>query len=163
MSRTVLAVMAGLLCALAGLKYAQSLKSEAVRLSRWEELLEHLSLLLEEGSLPLPQILCAAAELHRQPDLLLREVAASLQQEPLTPLATVFGQLCPDWREKTVLQRMFSRLGHGSRESRHLAVTQCSREIRLLAQRASAAAEKDVKPWQTLGLIGGLCLTILLL
>jgi len=163
MSRTVLALMAGLLCMLAGLKYATALKGEAARLSRWALLLEHLSLLVEEGTLPMPQALCAAADAAGPPDTLLRSMADRLQQEPLTTLEQAFRQLCPDWPEKPALRRMFSNLGRGSRESRHLAVTQTAREIDLLAQRASSAAEKDVKLWQTLGFLGGICLTILLL
>lgn len=163
MSRAVLALMAGLLCALAGVKYAASLKGEAARLSRWADVLQHLSLLVEEGALPLPQALCAAADTPRQPDSLLRDMAALLQQAPLTTLEGAFLRLCPDWREKPHLQRMFARLGRGTRESRQLAVEQAAREIDLLARQASATAEKDVKLWQTLGFIGGTCLTILLL
>lgn len=163
MSRAVLAVMAGLLCALAGAKYAASLKGEATRLSRWVELLRHLSLLLAEGTLSLPMALYTAADSPRPPDALLREMAAILQQVPLTTLEAAFLQLCPDWKEKALLQRMFARLGHGSRESRQLALEQSAKEFELLAQQASAKAEKDVKLWQTLGFIGGTCLTILLL
>ena len=58
---------------------------------------------------------------------------------------------------------MFTQLGHGLQESRCRAVEHALEEIRLLAQAAARKAEKDVKLWQTLGLIGGLCLTILLL
>lgn len=162
MSRAVLALMAGLLCALAGTKYAARLKSEALRLSRWQALLEHLTLLLAEG-MPLPQALCTAAGAHHPPDVLLREMAAQLSQQPLTTLEAAFLQRCPPWPEKPLLQRMFARLGRGSRDSRCLALEQAARETELLARRASARAEKDVKLWQTLGLIGGTCLTILLL
>lgn len=163
MSRTVLALMAGILCALAGTKYAAGLKGESARLARWVELLHHLALLLQEGTLSLPQALCTAADSPRPPDTLLRDMAATIHQEPLVTLEQAFLRCCPDWHEKPLLQRMFSRLGHGSRDSRRLAVEQAVREIEHLAQQASARAEKDVKLWQTLGFIGGTCLTILLL
>ncbi len=163
MTRAVLALMAGLLCALAGAKYAANLKGEATRLSRWVELLRHLALLLEEGTLPLPQALCTAADSSRPPDALLREISAIMQEEPLVTLEQAFLRCCSDWHEKPLLQRMFSRLGHGSKNNRQLAVEQSAREMEQLAQQASARAEKDVKLWQTLGFIGGTCLTILLL
>ncbi len=163
MTRTVLAIMAGLLCALVGLKYASSLKSEALRLARWVELLRHLSLLLTEGTMPLPQALVTAADAPAPPDKLLRDMAALLQQQPLTTLEAAFLRCCGDWREKPALQRMFARLGRGSRESRLLAVEQAAGELSLMGQQASATAEKDVKLWQTLGFVGGTCLTILLL
>ena len=54
-------------------------------------------------------------------------------------------------------------MGHGSKDNRVLAVEQCTEEMRLLAEAAAAKAEKDTKLWQTLGFIGGACLTILLL
>lgn len=163
MSRAVLAVMAGLLCALAGVKYASTLKGDANRLSRWVQLLRHLSLLLREGTMSIPEALCAAADGPHPPDKLLRDMAAKVQSAPMTTLEEAFTQLCGDRPERALLQRMFSRLGRGSQESRCLALEQSAQEMEQLAQRASATAEKDVKLWQTLGFIGGACLTILLL
>ena len=163
MSRAVLAVMAGLLCALAGVKYAASLRGEAVRLARWEPLLAHLALLLEEGTLAIPQALAEAAQGHHPPDALLREMSAAMLREPLLTPEGALLRLCGDWAEKPLLQRMCARLGRGSRENRCQAVRQAAQELALLARQAADRAEKDVKLWQTLGLIGGTCMTILLL
>lgn len=163
MSRAVLAVMAGLLCALAGMKYAAGLKAEALRLSRWEQLLRHLTLLLQEGTLSLPEALCTAADGAHPPDKLLREIAALVRRAPLTTLEAAYLQLCADSPEKPLLQRMFSRLGRGSKDSRALAAEQSAKEMALLARQSAERAEKDVKLWQTLGFTGGVCLTILLL
>lgn len=163
MSRAVLAMMAGLLCALAGAKYASSLRADATRMARWVQLLQHLALLLEEAALPIPQALCAAADGHLPPDELLRHMAAAIQAQPLLTPEAAFLQCCKDTQEKPTLVRMFSRLGRGSKENRCLAVQQASNEMQLLSQAAAARAEKDMKLWQTLGFIGGTCLTILLL
>lgn len=163
MSRAVFAVMAGLLCTLAGMKYAASLRTDATRLGRWVQVLQQLSLLLEEGTLSIPQAICAAADRHHPVDTLLQSLAAALQKEPLLSLAEAFLRQCGNWTEKPVLERMFTRLGRGSKENRCLAVKQAAAEIELLAQSAAAKADKDVKLWQTLGFIGGMCLTILLL
>lgn len=163
MTRAVFALMAGLLCALAGVKYAATLKGEAIRQARWVQRLHHLALLLEEGALSIPEALMAVAEDHQMPDTLLRDIASSMGSEPLLTPEASFLRHCGEWHEKALLQRMFSRLGRGSKESRCQAVTQAAREMELLAQRSAAGAEKDVKLWQTLGLIGGTCLTILLL
>ena len=162
MSRTVIAIMAGLLCTLAGCKYAASLRRNASRLRRWVQLLTHLSLLLQEG-LPIPQALCAAAQEHQPPDELLRKMAASMQANPLSTPATAYQHTCDDSVEKPTLVRLFAQLGQGTRESRCLALEQAAGELRLMAESAAARAEKDVKLWQTLGFIGGTCLTILLL
>ncbi len=163
MSRAVLAVMAGLLCALAGMKHAASLQSNAVRLKRWVQLLSHLALLLKEGTLSIPDALCAAAHASSPPDSCLREMALRLTNTPLLTLQEAFNVCCGECAEREMLQRMFSRLSHGTKESRVLAVEQSIEEMHLLAERAAARAEKDVKLWQTLGFIGGACLTILLL
>jgi len=62
-----------------------------------------------------------------------------------------------------VLARLFTRLGRGTKESRRLAAEQTAEEMTLLAQHAGNRAEKDARLWQTLGFVGGACLTILLL
>ena len=163
MSRAVLAVMAGLLCALAGVKHAGALKGDAARLARWVQVLRHLALLIREGVLPLPQALCAAADDSQPPDTILRQMAAHMQASPLMTLAEAYAGCNGASAEKDVLTRMFIRLGRGTKESRCLAVEQSAEEMALLAQRASIKAEKDAKLWQTLGFTGGTCLTILLL
>ena len=163
MTRAVLAIMSGLLCALAGMKHASALKAEAVRLHRWVQIFRHLLLLLQEGTMPIPEALIVAADGQAQPDRLLRETGARLQAEPTLSLLDAFNRCCPVCSEKEMLCRLFRRLGHGSKESRCLAPAQSAEEIALLAQNASARAEKDAKLWQTLGLTGGVCLTILLL
>lgn len=163
MSRGVFAVMAGLLCAMAGLRRASALKGDAARLSRWVQLLRHLALLLRQGTLSIPQALVAAAEGTQAPDNLLREMAAKLQAAPMLTLSEVFLQRSEAWQEKAALGRLFSGLGHGTLESRCLAAEQAAEELQLMAASAAARAEKDAKLWQTLGFIGGTCLTIMLL
>lgn len=163
MSRAILAVMAGLLCALAGVKHASTLKGDAARISRWVQVLEHLTLLLRQGTLSIPELLCAAADGPHPPDKLLRDMASALTRSPLLSLSEAFQACSAAWQEHDVLARMFARLGHGSQESRCLAAEQAAAELRLLAAAASAKAEKDAKLWQTLGFTGGACLTIMLL
>ena len=163
MSRAVLAVMAGLLCTLAGMRHANRLRYDANRLKRWTTLLNHLELLLSEATLSIPQALCTAADSHLQPDVLLRTMASAIQAQPLLSLEEAFLHCSQESTEKPTLARLFSRLGHGSKENRCLAVHQAAQELEFLAQGAANKAEKDTKLWQTLGFIGGACLTILLL
>lgn len=163
MSRAVIAIMAGLLCALAGVKHAASLKADAVRLARWVQVLPHLALLLKEGTMSIPEALCAAANRPDAPDRLLREVAGKASAEPMLSLSDAYAQCGGDCPEADALSRMFARLGRGTKENRCLAVTQAAEELRLLSQAASDRAEKDAKLWQTLGFVGGSCLTIMLL
>lgn len=163
MSRAVLAVMAGLLCTLAGAKHANRLQYDANRLKRWTALLNHLELLLSEATLSIPQALCTAADSHLQPDILLRTMASAIQSQPLLSLEEAFLQCSQEVTEIPTLVRLFSRLGRGSKENRCLAVHQATQELEFLAQGAANKAEKDTKLWQTLGFIGGACLTILLL
>lgn len=163
MSRAVIAVMAGLLCALAGIKHGAALKADAIRLQRWGYLLQHLSLLIQEGSMSIPEALCTAADGVHSPDQLLRHIALKLQDAPMLSLSDAAGQCCNECPERVLLLRMFTRLGQGTKESRLLALEHAAAEMKLLADTASARAEKDVRLWQTLGLTGGICLTILLL
>ncbi len=163
MSRTVLAVMAGLLCTLAGIRHAATLKGDALRLNRWKQLLRHLSLLMREGTLSVPEALCTAADTHLPPDRLLRNIAERLAASPLLSISEAYRQLSGAVIEDAALARMFERISRGSKDNRLLALEQCADEIDLLADSAAAKAAKDVRLWQTLGLIGGICLTILLL
>ncbi len=163
MSRAVLAVMAGLLCALAGMRHAASLKGDAARLHRWVQVLYRLALLLREGTMSIPEALCAAADGGQPPDETLRELARRQSAEPLRTLAEIYRSLCNDAPERELLLRLFGHLGQGGRESRCLAVEQSAEEMGLLARAAAGKAEKDAKLWQQLGIIGGACLTILLL
>lgn len=111
----------------------------------------------------LPQALMQAADGTHKPDQLLQDLAAQLNHDPLTSLQDAFGKLSEDCAEKPLLQRMFSRLGRGTVESRVQAVRQAAEEVSLMHVQAAAKATKDVKLYQTLGIIGGTCLTILLL
>ena len=163
MIRAVLAVMAGLLCGFAGIRHASSLSQEAIRLKRWEQLLKHLALHLQQGLLSIPDALLACADGSTAADRLLREMVQQIQKEPLLPIVQAFSRCCTNEKEQPVLTRMFTHLGHGMQENRRSAVEHAAAEMHLLAEQAAAKAEKDVKLWQTLGLIGGLCLTILLL
>ena len=163
MSRAVIAVMAGFLCAVAGVKHAASLKADARRLARWVHILHHLTLILQEGTLSIPSALCATADGSHPPDKLLLDISGKVQSTPMLTLAEAFQQCSSNCVESEMLTRMFTRLGHGSKQSRVQAVEQSAKEMTLLANAASEKAEKDAKLWQTLGFTGGICLTILLL
>lgn len=163
MIRAVLAVMAGLLCALAGLRRAASMRSAAERLRRWGQVLAHLALILLERTMSLQAALAAAADGTDAPDRLLRGIAQTLQAQPLSSLTDAFLSQCGDVPEKDVLARMFARLARGSLESRVQAIEQAQSEIALMQEQSARKAEKDAKLWQTLGFIGGTCITILLL
>lgn len=139
------------------------LTRDAVRLRRWVQLLSHLALLLRQGLMSIPEALLSCADRHTDADRLLQAMVNLLQKEPMLSLAEAFSQCCSGSNEQPVLSRMFKHLGHGLQENRCQAVQQATEEMRMLADQAASRAEKDVRLWQTLGLIGGLCLTILLL
>ena len=163
MSRAIFSVMAGLLCTLAGIRHAASIKADAERLSRWIQLLTHLKLLLTEGFLSLPEALLSAADMQRLPDSLLRDMAARIQASPLLSLHDAYLQCSGDHIEQESLSRLFSRLGRGTKENRLLALEQSIAELELLASSAAQKAAKDSRLWLTLGMTGGICLTLFLL
>lgn len=163
MTRAVLAVMAGLLCALAGLRRAAGMRGDATRLRRWVQVLAHLALLLQERTMSLQSALTTAADGADAPDRLLHEMARRLQAQPLSSLSDAFLTQCGDVPEKDMLARMFARLSRGSLDSRVQALEQAKAEIALMQEQSAQKAEKDAKLWQTLGFIGGTCITILLL
>ena len=163
MTRAVSAVMAGLLCALAGLRHAASLRADEARLRRWGTILERLSVILREQADPLPTVLRQAADADAAPDRLLHRMAALMQAKPLITMQDIFSSLCEPCIEHDVLTRMFAGLGRGTLENRLLATTQAASEISLMTTQAAQRAAKDAKLWQTLGWTGGACLTLLLL
>ncbi len=159
----LLAVFAGLMCALAGFRQSFSLESRSRSLFRWSELLPHLQLVMQESGLSLPQAMRLCATEDKSPDKLLRDVAFHLEQEPLLSPGALFERLCPRDESGGVLTRMMMRLGSGTMHQRCQAVEQATREITLMAQSAREKARKDASLWRTLGLTGGICLTLLLL
>ena len=163
MTHATLAVMAGLLCALAGWRRAAALQGDAARLQRWPPVLEHLALILAEGVSTLPEAFEQAATDALPPDELLRALAASLRARPLTPLPALYVAHAQPGPERDALARLMGRLGHGSLEARCQAISQAAEELALLATQARDRAGKDATMWRNLGLLGGACLTLMLL
>ncbi len=163
MMRTVLSIMAGLLCALAGLRHAMSIKGEGARMQRWVQMLSHLALLLEEGTMSLPEAICRAAMGGSQVDQVMRDTASAVKDSPLTSLAVAFRARCGDWPERDMLCRMMERISRGTKENRVLAISQAQQEMELMAREAAGKAGKDAKLWATLGIVGGVCATIFLI
>ena len=163
MTRAALAVMAGLLCAAAGLRRAGAIQGTAIRLHRWTQILEHLALILAEGASTLPEAFEQAATDALAPDELLRALARDLRAQPLTPLPTLYAAHAQPGPEQDALARLMQRLGRGSLDMRCQAVSQTAEELALLAGQSRSEADRDASMWRNLGFIGGACLTLMLL
>ena len=160
MIRPLLAIMAGLICGVLGMRQARRITQENATLRRWEIILRQLCLILQEGALPLPEALDQAANDATPADVLLRGLSARLRAEPLRSLSQLYT---PQGKEGPVLTRLFSGLAQGSLESRLLAATQAVQEIALLAESSQSKAKQDAHMWATLGWTCGACLTLMLL
>ena len=163
MIRAVLAVTAGLLAGVAGMRQARRLRGDAERLTRWENLLRHLSLILSEGASTLPEAFEQASGEDRAPDKIMRALAQGVRTCPLTPLPDVLKPLNVALPERDALLRMAERVCRGSLVSRCQAVDQTAAEIALMASSARDKAAKDARMWTTLGFVGGACLTLVLI
>ena len=161
--RSVLAVSAGLLCALAGLRQSHVLQQDAIRLHRWMDILKHRALLIDQGLYTLPDALAHAATGQAVPDQVLKALSKGLRESPLSPLSALLARCSIQDLEKPVLQRLMPRLGHGTLCERTQAIHQAIGELELLSSQADERASRDMKLWRTLGLTGGACLTLLLL
>lgn len=160
MMRPLLAIMAGLLCGLMGMRQAQRIREESATLHRWEIILQHLCLLLQESTLPLPEAFEQAARSDTRADELLRQLAAGMRSEPLTPLPQLYT---PQGKEGPVLARLLTGLSSGSLEARVLSARHAAQEFALLAEASRGKAGQDARMWAKLGWIGGACLTLMLL
>jgi hypothetical protein len=160
MMRPVLALMAGLVCGTLGMRRARSIREENARLHRWENLLRHMCLLLQEGTLPLTEVLEQAAAEATPADELLRSLSGSLRRDPMTSLSALYT---PQGKEGPVLRRLFAALEHGSLEQRVLCATQAAQEMALLAQTSMGKSDQDASMWAKLGWLGGACLTLMLM
>lgn len=163
MIRSVLAIAAGLLCGMYGMRLSASLRQEALVARRWVELLARLELLVGESVLSLPDALNHAADGASLPDRLLQHAAQALRDDPLTSLKEAFARLCPACPGQDALLRLFDRLGRGSAANRQLALQQAGEAMQLVADQTAERAARDAKLYATLGWTGGACLTILLL
>lgn len=159
MMRPFLALTAGLLCGVLGLRQARRIREESASLSRWETLLRHLALLLQEG-LALTEAFDQAGAEASAPDQLLRRLAAQLRAQPTASLPQLYA---PQGKEGVFLPRLLEGLSHGSQESRILCAQQAEKEAALLARSAREKAKQDAHMWATLGWACGACLTLLLL
>ena len=160
MSRVLFAIFAGLICGVLGMRQAQRLKDSNLRLHRWEILLQHLCLLLQESSLSLPEAFRQIASENTPADELLRRLADDMQQHPLLPLPQLYQSEGP---EGPTLSRLMDRLSRGSLDSRVQAVEQAAQEIALLSASTQQRVQQDARMWLTLGWTCGACLTLLLL
>ena len=88
--QAALAIVAGLLCTLAGFRHAGFLHCEAKRLNHWYNTLERLKLLLTEGGCSLPEALRSAASSDSEADQLLHLIAEEMQNQPLKTASEVF-------------------------------------------------------------------------
>lgn len=160
MIRPMLAIMAGLLCGVMGMRQASRIRETNATLHRWEIILQHLCLLLQEQSLSLPEAFTQAATDNTAADQLLHQWADALHRDPLTPLPQHYT---PQGAEGAVLLRLLEGLSHGSLESRVLSAHQAAEGMALLASASQAKAQQDSKMWATLGWTCGACLTLMLL
>ncbi len=160
MIRPLLAIMAGLLCGVMGMRQSSRIRETSATLHRWEVILQHLCLLLQERSLSLPEAFTQAATNDTPADRLLLHLANALQRDPLTPLPQHYK---PQGEEGNLLLRLFEGLAHGSLESRVLSARQAAEEMALLSSAAQGKAQQDGKMWSTLGWTCGACLTLMLL
>lgn len=160
MIRPLLAIMAGLICGVMGMRQAQHIRRENATLRRWEVILRQLCLILQEGALPLPEALDQAADEATPADMLLRQMSAGMRAEPLASLSQLY---VPQGKEGPVLARLFTGLEQGSLESRLLAAAQAAQEFALLSETSQTKAKQDAHMWATLGWTCGTCLTLMLL
>lgn len=160
MIRPLLAVMAGLLCGVMGMRQSKRIHAENALLRRWQEMLQHLCLLLREGALSMPEAFEAAADGSTQADAQLLRLAGAMREHPMTSLPDFY---LPQGKAGPALARMFAGLSRGSLENRLLAAEQAGREIALLADTAQTKAQQDARMWTTLGWTCGACLTLMLL
>lgn len=163
MTRLLPALLAGLLCGVAGMRHAGALRAQAARLHRWDALLQRLQLLLQESAYALPDALAMAADGTGLPDQALQTVARGLRTAPREPLSAQVRALALPVPERDVLERMAERLSHGSLEARCLAVEQARAELAPLCEEAGQTVRRDARMWASLGWTVGACVTILLL
>lgn len=165
MTRTVPALAAGIICGTAGLRYAAELRRSAAALARWEQLLRHLSLLISQCTMSLPEAFRQAGSENGAPDSLLKALAFDMQQHPTCPLPDLYEARSSTVSSaaRPILSRMMARISRGSLDERVQAVRQAADEIALVGQNAAGRAVKDAKMWAQLGWTLGACVTLMLL
>lgn len=163
MTRLLPALAAGVICGVAGMRQASGLRRQAAALRRWEQMLRQMAFIMQERTLPLPDVMTQAASEAGEPDQRLRRLAEAMRAEPLTPLTALYEREQPTGPEAALLGRLMERLWHGSLEHRVLALTQAAEEIALLADAFAQKTAKDARMWSQLGWAVGACLTLLLI
>ena len=161
--RLMLAVSAGVIAGMLGMRGARRLRVEAARLRRWTVLLERLRLVLAQSALPLPDALDEAADGKCEPDMLMHELASGMRRNPLASLQDCFAAAAYHSAETAVLKPLMAQLDRWTVESRLLAIDHAHGCLLQLAADAQERAGRDAALWARLGWTAGACLTILLI
>ena len=163
MIRQLLALTAGVLCALMGLRRSREAQQRRLRLERWPVLLRHLALLIREEAGSLTEVLRLCARENAAPDRLILLLARHMQEHPLLPPDALLDTSALPRDEGDLLQRMAIRLAQGSRDSRAQAAESCAAAMEALLAGTRERSDADAKMWRQLGMLGGACLTLWLL
>lgn len=163
MIRPLLALASGLLLAAAGFRHAGYLRQRCDRLQRWTQLLRHLALLMKEGAGTLPEIILMAARESALPDRIFQQLAHAMQARPFEYPRALADLSLLEPREQEILDRLLTRLGAGSRDSRLLALEGTIGQMEQLLSESLPQVQKECKMWRQLGLLGGACLALWLI
>ncbi|MBQ8535942.1 MAG: hypothetical protein IJ461_00855 [Clostridia bacterium] len=154
----IFAMGAGLCCLALGLTAGAALTRRQRRLTAWLQALERMEQGLQ-SRLSMAQVL-NLGDLEE-----LRAMARSLEKEPLLGLGEAWQRSAGQDQEpeRQVLAALFNHLGQGDLAHRRQALEQAAVQIEILAQKARQAAERNRPLYRSLGGLGGLALTLLLI
>lgn len=151
----IFALGAGLCCLCLGLGAGAALDRRRERLGAWRRALERMDTAMGER-LPLGRILCRG-DLKE-----LRAMAEDLAAEPLLSLKAAWERRARGQEAAEVLNELFEQLDSGDLAARRQALKQAAAQLEGLEQLAAREAERSRPLLRSLGLWGGLALTLLL-
>ncbi|MBQ2700892.1 MAG: stage III sporulation protein AB [Clostridia bacterium] len=149
----IFALGTGLCCLFMGLSAGAALTDRQRRLEEWGRALERMENALESRC-PLPEVL------RRGAVPVLEAMARMLEREPLLSLQEAWRQT---GENEPVLEALFEKLDGSSLPQGHLALKQAREQIVHQAHEAEAKAKKNQPLYRSLGLMGGLAVSLLLL
>ena len=154
----IFALGAGLCCLALGLSMGSALSRHEKELAAWCSALERMQCGLE-SLLPLTRVL-GLGEMAA-----LDAMAKAMEAEPLLSLEAAWEKCAAGVQaeEKQVLAELFVHLGQGDLAQRRQALAQAQAQISAMQKAAKGEMERSRPLWRSLGSLGGLALTLLLL
>ena len=172
MLKVIGALIVLLSCSLIGITIAKGFRERPKLLKSWEGALQHLETEIIYGAVPLMEAL-EQVSLRSEGEVakFFDKVNHYLSTVPGITAAEAWADALEEWKHDSYLKdsdleiiKTFGQsIGYSDRYDQEKHLNLAKIHLRQAGQEAAATAEKSVRPWNYLGILGGLLIVLILI